>query len=78
MNVIKDVVFEGRILEMVQKSTEFVKGQIREYSFLGPDIQIKMFDDRLEVDSPGTFAGMVRKENIRYTHFPEIRRLQLS
>ncbi len=47
MNVIKDVVFEGRILEMVQKSTEFVKGQIREYSFLGPDIQIKMFDDHL-------------------------------
>lgn len=32
-------------------------------------IQIKMFDDRLEVDSPGTFAGMVKKENIRYTHF---------
>ena len=28
-----------------------------------------MFDDRLEVDSPGTFAGMVKKENIRYTHF---------
>ena len=28
-----------------------------------------MFNDRLEVDSPGTFAGMVRKENIRYTHF---------
>ena len=32
-------------------------------------IQIKMFDDRLEVDSPGTLAGMVKKENIRYTHF---------
>lgn len=28
-----------------------------------------MFDDRLEVDSPGAFAGMVKKENIRYTHF---------
>lgn len=28
-----------------------------------------MFDDRLEVDSPGSFAGMVKKENIRYTHF---------
>lgn len=25
MNVIKDVIFEGRILDMVQKSTEFVK-----------------------------------------------------
>ena len=28
-----------------------------------------MFDDRLEVDSPGTFAGMVKKENIRFAHF---------
>jgi ATP-dependent DNA helicase RecG len=28
-----------------------------------------MFDDRLEVDSPGIFAGGVKKENIRYTHF---------
>jgi len=28
-----------------------------------------MFDDRLEVDSPGTFAGMVKKENIWYMHF---------
>ena len=37
MNVIKDVVFEGKILDMVQKSTEFVKNQMREYSFLGND-----------------------------------------
>ena len=37
MNVIKDVIFEGRILDMVQKSTEFVKSQIREHSFLGKD-----------------------------------------
>ncbi|MBO6069685.1 MAG: hypothetical protein J6P43_01295 [Succinivibrionaceae bacterium] len=28
-----------------------------------------MFDNRLEIDSPRTFAGMVKKENIRYTHF---------
>ena len=41
----------------------------RDYGIKGTDIQIKMFDDRLEVDSPGTFAGMVKKENIRYTHF---------
>ena len=31
-------------------------------------IQIKMFDDRLEVDSPGIFAGGVKKENIRYIY----------
>ena len=41
----------------------------RDYGIKGTDIQIKMFDDRLEVDSPGAFAGMVKKENIRYTHF---------
>ena len=35
------------------------------YGIKGTDIQIKMFDDRLEVDSPGAFAGMVKKENIR-------------
>lgn len=111
MNVVKDVIFEGRILEQVEKAVDFIKIQMKEKTFLGhdgifvteaeysefvrteivvnaathrdygikgTDIQIKMFDDRLEVDSPGTFAEMVRKENIRYTHFPEIRRLQLS
>ena len=102
MNVIKDVIFEGRILEQVEKAVEFIKIQMKEKTYLGndgifvteeeysefvrteivvnaathrdyaikgTDIQIKMFDDRLEVDSPGTFAGMVKKENIRYTHF---------
>lgn len=102
MNVVKDVIFEGRILEQVEKAVDFIKIQMKEKTFLGhdgifvteaeysefvrteivvnaathrdygikgTDIQIKMFDDRLEVDSPGTFAGMVRKENIRYTHF---------
>jgi ATP-dependent DNA helicase RecG len=102
MNVIKDVIFEGRILEQVEKAVDFIKIQMKEKTYLGnegvfvteeeygefvrteivvnaavhrdyaikgTDIQIKMFDDRLEVDSPGTFAGMVKKENIRYTHF---------
>ena len=102
MNVIKDKIFEGRILEQVEQAVEFIKIQMKEKTYLGhdgifvtdeeynvfirteivvnaathrdygikgTDIQIKMFDDRLEVDSPGTFAGMVKKENIRYTHF---------
>ena len=102
MNVVKDVIFEGRILEQVKKAVDFIKIQMKEKTYLGhdgifvteeeysefvrteivvnaaahrdygikgTDIQIKMFDDRLEVDSPGTFAGMVKKENIRYTHF---------
>lgn len=102
MNVVKDVIFEGRILEQVEQAVDFIKIQMKEKTYLGhdgifvteeeysefvrteivvnaathrdygikgTDIQIKMFDDRLEVDSPGTFAGMVKKENIRYTHF---------
>lgn len=102
MNVVKDVVFEGRILDQVRQAADYIKTQMKEKTYLGhdgvfiteeeygefvrtemvvnavahcdygikgTDIQIKMFDDRLEVDSPGTFAGMVKKENIRYTHF---------
>lgn len=102
MNVVKDVIFDGRILDQVQKAVDYIKTQMKEKTYLGhdgifiteeeysefvrteivvnaathrdygikgTDIQIKMFDDRLEVDSPGTFAGMVKKENIRYTHF---------
>ena len=89
MNVIKDVVFEGRILQVTEKALEFVRGQIKErtylgadtrfvtepeypefawkelivnavahrdYSIKGTDIQIKMFDDRLTVESPGRRA----------------------
>ena len=59
-----------------EENQEFVRTEIvvnavthRDYGIKGTDIQIKMFDDRLEVDSPGSFAGMVNKDNIRYTHF---------
>ena len=102
MNVIKDKIFDGRILDQVERAIAFVKDQMKEKTYLGgdgvfvteeeygefvrteivvnavahrdygirgTDIQVKMFDDRLEVDSPGAFAGMVRKENIRFTHF---------
>ena len=87
---------------MVQKSTEFVKRQIREHSFLGKDglfvtipelpefcwtelivnaivhrdynitgtdIQIKMFDDHMTVESPGQLPGLVRPNNMREMHF---------
>lgn len=102
MNVMKDVVFDGTILEMVNKSIAFVGTQIREhtylgadarfvtkaeypefvwkeliinaithrdYSILGTDIQIKMFDDRISVESPGNLPSIVRLENMRYVHF---------
>ncbi len=37
MNVIKDVKFDGRLLEQVQQATAFVRTQIREYTKLGED-----------------------------------------
>ncbi len=85
MNVIKDVIFEGRLLDQIRKAVDFIKIQMKEktylgsdgifiteeeysefvrteiivnavtyrdYSIRGTDIQVKMFDDRLEVDSP--------------------------
>ena len=102
MNVIKDITFEGRILEQIQKTVEYLETQVMEHSYLGEDgvfktdreypkfviqemvvnsvchrdysikgteIQIKMFDDRLVFETPGKLPGIVRTDNIRYTHF---------
>ena len=102
MNVIKDKVFNGRILDVVRDTLEFVRGQIKEhtrlgddgrfittpeypefawkeiivnaiahrdYSIKGTDIQIKMFDDRITVESPGILPGIVRLTNLRTVHF---------
>ena len=102
MNVIKDVIFEGTILKMIQDSVSFLGTQTKErtylgsdgrfvneeeypefvrqeiivnaithraYSIMGTDIHIKMFDDHIAVESPGKLPGMVRTDNIRYTHF---------
>lgn len=41
----------------------------RAYSISGTDIQIKMFDNRIVVESPGKLPGLVRADNIRNTHF---------
>ncbi len=102
MNVIKDKIFTGRIIDVVQQSVEFVRSQIKErtylgtdgrfvtepeypefawkelivnavahrdYSIKGTDIQIKMFDDHLTVESPGSLPGIVRINNMRQVHF---------
>lgn len=102
MNVIKDVTFDGRVLQVTEKALDFVRSQIKErtylgtdarfvtepeypefawkelivnavahrdYSIRGTDIQIKMFDDRLTVESPGTLPGIVRLNNMRQVHF---------
>jgi ATP-dependent DNA helicase RecG len=102
MNIIKDIIFEGTVLQSLQKTIEFVGTQIREYTRLtkgglfattpeypefvwneilvnaaahrdygikGTDIQVKMFEDRITVESPGTLPGLVRLNNIRSVHF---------
>lgn len=35
MNVIKDVTFEGRILEQINKAVEYLETQVKEHSYLG-------------------------------------------
>lgn len=102
MNVIKDIIFDGNILKMINDSVAYLDTQIKErtylgadgrfvtkeeypkfvrqeivvnavthrdYSIKGTDIQIKMFDDHMVVESPGKLPGLVRADNIRYTHF---------
>lgn len=41
----------------------------RSYSIGGDHIRVELFDDRLEVESPGRLPGLVRLENIRSTRF---------
>lgn len=41
----------------------------RSYSIGGDHIRVELFDDRLEVHSPGRLPGIVRPENIRKTRF---------
>ena len=36
---------------------------------MGTDIQIKMFDDHISVESPGRLPGVVKVDNIWHTHF---------
>lgn len=50
----------------------------REYSLFGADIQIKIFDDHLEILSPGNFPSTVKENNIKDIHFsrnPKIARV---
>lgn len=37
MNVIKDVTFDGRILEQIQKTIDYLETQVKEHSYLGED-----------------------------------------
>ena len=102
MNVIKDKIFTGAILELTNKVIDFIGTQIKEHTFLGPnglfvtvpqypefcwkelvinsichrdysilgtDIQVKIFDNHFTVESPGLLPGLVRVSNMREIHF---------
>ncbi|MDE7332110.1 MAG: putative DNA binding domain-containing protein [Lachnospiraceae bacterium] len=66
---------EGRFVTE-EEYPKFVRQEIivnavthRDYSIRGTDIQIKMFDGRIVVESPGKLPGLVKTNNIRHTHF---------
>lgn len=41
----------------------------RAYNIQGTDIQVRMFDDRLEIESPGKLPGLVRLTNMKDVRF---------
>lgn len=41
----------------------------RSYNIYGDDIKVKMFDDRLEISSPGRFPHIVNRENIKQVRY---------
>ena len=47
----------------------FPRAHIRFIRYEGTDIQIKMLDDRIVVESPRKLSGLVRADDIRSTHF---------
>ncbi|MHB8993257.1 MAG: ATP-binding protein [Chloroflexota bacterium] len=41
----------------------------RAYSISGSQIEVRLFDDRMEVESPGRLPGLVRLGNLRHAHY---------
>lgn len=100
-NLVKDETFTGPLPTLLMRLRDFMRTQVREFSYLGPDgrflnepeypefvwdeaivnaivhrsysfrnmpIFIKMFDDRLEVSSPGDYPFGVSPDN--FIHNP--------
>ncbi|MGT2716599.1 ATP-binding protein [Streptococcus respiraculi] len=110
-NVIKEQTFFGPIPEIIIKSREFIKNQLRDFQYLddngqfttmpeypefawfegivnavthrnysirGQHITVVLFDDRLEIKSPGMLPNIVTLENIleeRFSRNPKIARV---
>lgn len=50
----------------------------RSYTIGGDHVRVELFDDRLEVESPGRLPGLVRIDNIRSTRFARNPRIARS
>ncbi|EGO2633469.1 transcriptional regulator [Enterococcus faecalis] len=108
LNIVKDVTFDKALPVAIREAKEFIKTQLRDYTFLGKDgrfvtlteypeyawfegminaiihrrydyegdhIRIKMFDDRLEIFSPGelpTFVTLNNMKEKRWSRNPKI------
>jgi ATP-dependent DNA helicase RecG len=78
----KDAVIRGLVREEVP---EFPPVAIREallnavghrdYSLRGSAVEVKLFDDALEIESPGTLAGYVTVENLREAQYSRNERI---
>lgn len=67
---------KGGIFTTEQEYPEFVRTELvvnavthRDYAIRGTEIQIKMFDDHLVVESPGNLPSQVKIDKIRNAHF---------
>ena len=67
---------KGGIFTTELEYPEFVRTELvvnavthRDYSIRGTEIQIKMFDDHLVVESPGNLPSQVKIDKIRNAHF---------
>ena len=108
LNIVKDVTFDKALPTAIKEAREFIKTQLRDFTFLGKDgkfvtlpeypefawfegminavvhrrydnlgdhIRIKMYDDRLEIYSPGALPASVNLKNIkeeRYSRNPKV------
>jgi len=105
-NVVKDETFSDPIPRLIQRLRDFIRSQLRDFTFMGPDgtfvqepeypedvwqeavvnalvhrsysltnmpILIEMYDDRLEVQSPGDYpAGVHPREFIHNPRNPHL------
>jgi ATP-dependent DNA helicase RecG len=102
-NVIKDIQIEGTVPELIVKTADVLRHQLREFSRLGEDgrfytaseypesawyeavvnacvhrsyvlknmnVFVRMYDDKLVIESPGGFPPNVTPETIYTTHSP--------